>query len=946
MSKNTHHYNWNLWSSKNKKLTERKRIILKEMDEQFVNMIEPAIIAAGQGQNKNFAPYFGNKNRIVIPYDTSKVSYIVYLAGICAKYIKEAIFNQVGSYMRTDIYKKDKDQYDAIITNLENQGKYNEAYIERELFGSREPSFVDLTFEISNISTIQKGVGAGGVGVVEKQINVYEPILKYNMKRPIPIGTEEYSNTNRFRIVSYKATIGEILKKNKEQELFNEWNGAKGISSVREKICQDKEIIETAANMFNSGYRELINYSLDSLKEKLNISKTPAQSEYSIVISRAPIDVLRMSDFKGMSSCHSAGREFFYCALAESRNQGAIAFLVNTKDLEKIDLQDDEIFKDYDRSVGGIIPISRVRIRRIVDETMKNDYMVVEDAIYGSRKAFFVDTVRNWAANAQKDMFVLGDTPQDIYVPEAREVSLKGGSYTDIGSHGLGSELGKIISYSIKSKFGTDVLEKYRSEIGAIQYIDHTGIEDEDELDTACSDAENAKDEWENRVSNINYVSSVSFDVECNGRGLDRIDMNIELETLVITDGEEYNEKKHRFNTTKIKELLQGNHFHVSYRTDATFTKKLEKYFNSISYFKDLVGYDVEGGVHVTDDRIDYTISFKATYPTSNEAEYFSNRFYTILKKFDHYEFFDVCLEFAEEMEWLEEQPFDIANEYSLQRFAEDLAKSRNHFRYSQKDSTEGKDDVYSLMGNPEATYPSSINAPIIGIIPFEYELREKFMELFQYGNSNFQNTFRNKFENNMYKLNSSVDEFALRGEYNSRQQQIYMGQKDKSGKEVRAETPSARLPDPDNLSIVLTAGEENTFQQARSTRQIEVKLLFDIHINAQMSSENEIMSAMNFMDIYGGEKYDEIIKLATEAFKEAWKEFGFEIPRLISKLGEPKQKKPEDFNSLEAGVKTGNLPLYTMKSVEQPEDKNEAKQNKKLIINERFKRLLRNMKK
>jgi len=102
----------------------------------------------------------------------------------------------------------------------------------------------------------------------------------------------------------------------------------------------------------------------------------------------------------------------------------------------------------------------------------------------------------------------------------------------------------------------------------------------------------------------------------------------------------------------------------------------------------------------------------------------------------------------------------------------------------------------------------------------------------------------------------------------------------------------------------------------------------------------------MNFMDIYGGKKYDEIIKLATEAFKEAWKQFGFEIPRLISKLGEPKQKKPEDFNSLEAGVKTGNLPLYTMKSVEQPEDKMEAKQNKKLIINERFKRLLRNMKK
>jgi hypothetical protein len=112
------------------------------------------------------------------------------------------------------------------------------------------------------------------------------------------------------------------------------------------------------------------------------------------------------------------------------------------------------------------------------------------------------------------------------------------------------------------------------------------------------------------------------------------------------------------------------------------------------------------------------------------------------------------------------------------------------------------------------------------------------------------------------------------------------------------------------------------------------------------MQSENEIMSAMNFMDIYGGEKYNEIIELATEAFKEAWKESGFEIDRHTAKLSQPRQKTPDDFSSLEAGVKTNNLPLYTMKSVEQPEDKMEAKQNKKLVINERFKRILRNMKK
>ena len=220
-------------------------------------------------------------------------------------------------------------------------------------------------------------------------------------------------------------------------------------------------------------------------------------------------------------------------------------------------------------------------------------------------------------------------------------------------------------------------------------------------------------------------------------------------------------------------------------------------------------------------------------------------------------------------------------------------------------------------------------------------------MNLFQYGSSNFQVAFRNKFIEKMYKLHSSVDEQPLPREYVSRQLQIPMyGMSQGHGRELLGKTPAVRLPDEDNLSIVLTAGEENTFQQAQNTKQLEVKLLFDIHINSQMQSENEVMSAMNFMDIYGGEKYNEIIELATEAFKEAWKQYGFEIDRYTAKLSQPKQKTPDDFSSLEAGVKTGNLPLYTMKSVEQPEDKMEAKQNKKLVINERFKRILRNMKK
>jgi hypothetical protein len=115
--------------------------------------------------------------------------------------------------------------------------------------------------------------------------------------------------------------------------------------------------------------------------------------------------------------------------------------------------------------------------------------------------------------------------------------------------------------------------------------------------------------------------------------------------------------------------------------------------------------------------------------------------------------------------------------------------------------------------------------------------------------------------------------------------------------------------------------------------------------------SENELIGAMNYMDIYGSEKYDELMKILTDAFKETWKELGEtildkETQRYHTKMDTPEPSSADDYKSLESGVKTGKLPLYTMDSVQQPENKNESKQGKKLIINERFKRLLRNMKK
>tara|TARA_R110000824_G_scaffold71001_5_gene182016 strand:- start:10741 stop:14904 length:4164 start_codon:yes stop_codon:yes gene_type:complete len=70
--------------------------------------------------------------------------------------------------------------------------------------------------------------------------------------------------------------------------------------------------------------------------------------DLSIILSRHPVDVLRMSDLPAMSSCHSEHNSHFKCAVAESKGNGLIAYLVKTSELdsflrtapgEEVDLQ-------------------------------------------------------------------------------------------------------------------------------------------------------------------------------------------------------------------------------------------------------------------------------------------------------------------------------------------------------------------------------------------------------------------------------------------------------------------------------------------------------------------------------------------------------------------------------------------------------------------------------
>lgn len=93
------------------------------------------------------------------------------------------------------------------------------------------------------------------------------------------------------------------------------------------------------------------------------------ENQQSIIISRSPIDILRMSDVNARTSCHSEGGSYFNSAIQEALDGGAIAYVVNNEDLTKIqDLQQKEIFQDDHRKIAGIKPVSRLRINRYTND--------------------------------------------------------------------------------------------------------------------------------------------------------------------------------------------------------------------------------------------------------------------------------------------------------------------------------------------------------------------------------------------------------------------------------------------------------------------------------------------------------------------------------------------------------------------------------------------------
>ena len=187
-----------------------------------------------------------------------------------------------------------------------------------------------------------------------------------------------------------------------------------------------------------------------------------------IIYSRHPIDVYRMSDFRGLDSCHSLPSrkgngtfdEYNICALAEAHGNGLISYVVTQESMrefvgaeegqtitpemirEKLDehempdAEDGEIFEDDERNIEGMVPVSRIRIKNVSYNSNGDDnpikLLVPQGNIYGQKMPGLVDHLYNTVVEAQKEKI------EAIKEKEGDSVNMfaftrYGGSYQDGG---------------------------------------------------------------------------------------------------------------------------------------------------------------------------------------------------------------------------------------------------------------------------------------------------------------------------------------------------------------------------------------------------------------------------------------------------------------------------------------------------------------------------------
>jgi hypothetical protein len=467
-----------LWENFTKKATK-----LTEMKDEYMRLISGATRVAQQ--NPEVLPFrsmFGDKLRVVIPYPRKNVGSIISLLTIFKFY--NPLSNWTESFGVTLRDEKVKVKKQALA--IAGGGTYEQEKTVKQ--------FV-INHNYKDQQNNRRSRELTVIGALQKMKSFASFTLK-NFEKGNFKYKNEYGEERQYgpdEVTSKKEYCNEVISK--VDQLIAWWN------KNQSKFVDDPQIFDMALQGFHdTGAYEWKNFDPNSEAGGMT-------DEYSIILSRAPVDVLRMSDHQGIESCHSQPSHYgtggyFYCAIAEAQNQGGIAYVVKTEDLEDLELNKPEIFEDDERGISGIEPISRVRIRTVKNKKENSIYAVPETRVYGEYLPDLPEVVRDFVIDKQESLYIETDgegNKQFKFADSVSDLETLGGSYQDHPK--IGGNLVVVINKLLK-KTGVEPTEEQRKVIKNIeatytlryggdesQYRKYAGDDDDDDNEDEMREA-------------------------------------------------------------------------------------------------------------------------------------------------------------------------------------------------------------------------------------------------------------------------------------------------------------------------------------------------------------------------------------------------------------------------------------------------------------------------
>tara|TARA_R100001594_G_scaffold625_1_gene2509 strand:- start:7324 stop:9945 length:2622 start_codon:yes stop_codon:yes gene_type:complete len=387
---------------------------IKEVTEEELGDIEDILLTLTP-EDLPFGDIFGDKMRLIKPLPTQDEN-MDYLKNILNRSGYEPDFGTGRATYYTLTMRSPGDDRSSITTILTPD--------QRESVFTRKPGETEEEYNERTSRFQKKEVKIGKLlqkgsrlfDIAKKSYNEFENITLSPRDFGIdadwnPDDADDIAKVKKYREAASKAEVEAEKKMASLQDVFQDYTS---------RPTGDVNPFQKLASWWNKKstyYRENPDAAASG----------ESTGEYSIIYTRQPIDVLRMSDFDNIESCHSptsrgGGGTYYKCAVAEAHGEGAVAYVVRNEDLLNLlyadvetqekakDLQglldfyqseDKEFFADPERGEGDIKPVSRLRLKQYRSPVAEVGLAVPEERVYGRKFPSFKKAVIQWAKDTQ-----------------------------------------------------------------------------------------------------------------------------------------------------------------------------------------------------------------------------------------------------------------------------------------------------------------------------------------------------------------------------------------------------------------------------------------------------------------------------------------------------------------------------------------------------------------